>query len=54
MMPRMMVKHFTIEKETLEGFRSFSLPDTVDEERVDASFKDGVLTITLHGMKITS
>ena len=29
-------------------FRSFSLPDTVDEERVDASFKDGVLTITLH------
>jgi len=29
-------------------FRSFSLPDTVDEERVDASFKDGVLTVTLH------
>ena len=29
-------------------FRSFSLPDTVDEERVDALFKDGVLTITLH------
>tara|TARA_B100001996_G_C18313394_1_gene459532 strand:- start:19 stop:459 length:441 start_codon:yes stop_codon:yes gene_type:complete len=29
-------------------FRSFSLPDTVDEDRVDAEFKDGVLTITLH------
>ena len=29
-------------------FRSFSLPDTVDEDRVDAKFKDGVLTIALY------
>ncbi len=27
--------------------RSFTLPNTVDEKSVDASFKDGVLTLTL-------
>jgi HSP20 family protein len=27
--------------------RQFTLPDTVDPEKVNASFKDGVLTITL-------
>ncbi|MBL8237636.1 MAG: Hsp20/alpha crystallin family protein [Bryobacterales bacterium] len=27
--------------------RNFSLPDTVDAEKVNAAFKDGVLTITL-------
>ena len=27
--------------------RSFSLPDAVDRDNIDASFKDGVLTVTL-------
>lgn len=31
-----------------EGFeRSFTLPETVDQNRIEASFKDGILTITL-------
>ena len=29
-------------------FRSFNLPDTIDEDKVNAEFKDGVLTINLH------
>lgn len=29
-------------------FREFKLGDGIDGERVDASFEDGVLTITLH------
>jgi HSP20 family protein len=31
--------------------RSFTLPGTVDEKSVDASFKDGVLTLTLKKTK---
>ena len=27
--------------------RSFSLPDTVDYEKIDAKYKNGVLTVTL-------
>ncbi len=27
--------------------RSFALPDTVDSERIDAAFKDGVLNLTI-------
>ncbi|MBI4457187.1 MAG: Hsp20/alpha crystallin family protein [Acidobacteria bacterium] len=29
-------------------FRSFTLPSEVDQQKVDASFKDGVLEIVLH------
>ena len=29
-------------------FRSFNLPESIDEDRIDAKFKDGVLSIVLH------
>ena len=47
-------KHYH-RKETWEGTfrRSFSLPSTVDQGKIDASLKDGVLAIKLPKTKVT-
>ena len=42
---------FRLKEFDYRGFeRSFTLPETVDQNKIEASFKDGILTITL--MKI--
>ncbi len=33
-------------------FRSFQMPDTVDEKKIDASYKDGILRIVMAKKKI--
>jgi HSP20 family protein len=41
-------KHYHFSERRYGSFlRSFALPDTVDRDKVDASFKDGILTVTL-------
>jgi HSP20 family protein len=41
-------KHFHFSERRYGSFlRSFTLPDTVDRDKVEASFKDGVLTVIL-------
>ena len=42
-------KHFTRKEFSYQSFqRSFTLPETVDQKKIDAGYTDGVLTITLH------
>lgn len=41
------VKYHRIERHYGSFVRSFSLPDNVTEEKIEAGFKDGVLTIRL-------
>jgi HSP20 family protein len=36
----------------LSFFRSFQMPDTVDEKKIDASYKDGILKIVMAKKKI--
>jgi HSP20 family protein len=41
-------KYHRIERSYGAFLRTFSLPDTVDESKVQADFKDGILNIRLH------
>ena len=42
-------KHFTRREFSYTSFqRSFTLPESVDQDKIDASYKDGVLVVTLH------
>ena len=41
-------KNFTRREFRYDGFcRSFSMPDTVDQEKIKADYKNGVLSVTL-------
>lgn len=42
-------KQFTRKEFSYQSFqRSFTLPESVDQDKIDASYSDGVLKITLH------
>ena len=42
-------RNYTLREFTFKNFkRSFQLPDTIDQERIEANHKNGVLSITLH------
>ena len=44
-------KKYLLKERTISSFsRSFTLPDSVDEEKIEASFKNGVLDLTLSKM----
>lgn len=41
-------KHYLLKERVLRGFnRSFTLPENVDEEKISATFRNGVLTISV-------
>ena len=42
-------KHFTRKEFNYHSFqRSFTLPESIDQDKIDASYNDGVLKIILH------
>jgi HSP20 family protein len=42
-------KQFTRREFSYTSFqRSFTLPESVDQDKINANYKDGVLTVTLH------
>jgi HSP20 family protein len=42
-------KNFTMKEFSYQSFqRSFTLPESVDQNKIEASYADGVLKITLH------
>ena len=42
-------EHFTRKEFSYQSFtRSFTLPESVDQEKIDANYNDGVLKIVLH------
>lgn len=45
-------KYHVKERSFVEFDRSFSLPEGINEEAIDAEFKDGVLSITLPKMPV--